>query len=83
MLVCDIGGGTTDLTLIRVKEEDTNASHQLSHEEQKTRLHRVAVGQHLILGGDNLDLALAKAAEEQLMESQRELCLRETGTPCG
>ena len=48
VLVCDIGGGTTDLTLIAVSEE----AGQLV-------LTRVAVGDHILLGGDNMDLALA------------------------
>ncbi len=48
VLVVDIGGGTTDFSLIRVLEEGGNL-----------QLHRVAVGEHLLLGGDNIDLALA------------------------
>jgi molecular chaperone DnaK (HSP70) len=51
VLVCDVGGGTTDLTLIAVTEE----AGQLV-------LTRVAVGDHILLGGDNMDLALAHAA---------------------
>ena len=51
VLICDVGGGTTDLTLIAVGEE----SGQLS-------LTRVAVGDHILLGGDNMDLALAHSA---------------------
>ncbi|MCA9129061.1 MAG: Hsp70 family protein [Planctomycetales bacterium] len=79
ILVCDIGGGTTDFTLIRVREaanrdEESNHSGSLKDqaetldEEHRGRLslHRVAVGQHLILGGDNIDLALAKMAENKL-----------------
>ena len=50
ILVCDIGGGTSDFTLIRVAPRRTGG---------KVQFHRVAVGEHLILGGDNLDLALA------------------------
>jgi len=56
ILVCDIGGGTTDLTLIRVR----------CGEDGTFRFHRVAVGEHLILGGDNLDLALAYHIEDKL-----------------
>jgi len=56
ILVCDIGGGTTDFTLIRVRHG----------EGAKVQFHRVAVGDHLILGGDNQDLALAKHLEDQL-----------------
>ena len=48
MLVCDIGGGTTDLTLVEVAEENGELT-----------LQRVAVGNHLLVGGDNMDLALA------------------------
>lgn len=56
ILVCDIGGGTSDFTLIRVRRGEAG----------KIRFHRVAVGEHLILGGDNLDLALAHALERKL-----------------
>lgn len=56
ILVCDIGGGTTDFTLIRVRHG----------EGDRVQFHRVAVGDHLILGGDNQDLALAKHLEDQL-----------------
>lgn len=56
ILVCDIGGGTSDFTLIRVRRGEGG----------KVRFHRVAVGEHLILGGDNLDLALAHAIERKL-----------------
>jgi hypothetical protein len=53
VLVCDVGGGTTDLSLIAVSEE----GGQLV-------LTRVAVGDHILLGGDNMDLALAHAAAQ-------------------
>jgi molecular chaperone DnaK (HSP70) len=56
ILVCDIGGGTSDFTLIRVRRGEGN----------KVQFHRVAVGEHLILGGDNLDLALAHYFEPKL-----------------
>lgn len=56
ILVCDIGGGTSDFTLIRVR----------AGEHGKVQFHRVAVGEHLILGGDNLDLALATFVEGKL-----------------
>ncbi len=55
ILVCDIGGGTTDFCLIAVDEEEGNLS-----------LERVAVGEHLLLGGDNMDLALAVGLEQRL-----------------
>ncbi len=53
VLVCDVGGGTTDLTLIAVSED----AGQLA-------LTRVAVGDHILLGGDNMDLALAHAVAQ-------------------
>ncbi len=56
ILVCDVGGGTTDFTLIRVKRASDGA----------VQFHRVAVGDHLILGGDNCDLALAHHIERRL-----------------
>ena len=56
ILVCDIGGGTSDFTLIRVRRGEGG----------KVQFHRVAVGDHLILGGDNLDLALAHYLEQRL-----------------
>ena len=55
VLVCDVGGGTTDLTLITLTEI----------EGQTPRFERLAVGDHLILGGDNIDLALARHVEKQ------------------
>ncbi|QEF96757.1 Chaperone protein DnaK [Stieleria maiorica] len=58
ILVCDIGGGTTDLTLIRVRPAGAD--------NDQVQFHRVAVGRHLILGGDNMDLAVAKLAEAKL-----------------
>lgn len=48
LLVCDVGGGTTDLTLVGVAEEGGELV-----------LKRLAVGNHLLVGGDNMDLALA------------------------
>ncbi|MBN1590199.1 MAG: Hsp70 family protein, partial [Pirellulales bacterium] len=48
LLVCDVGGGTTDLTLVAVSEE-----------AGELILERMAVGNHLLVGGDNMDLALA------------------------
>ncbi|RJR30182.1 MAG: Hsp70 family protein [Desulfobacteraceae bacterium] len=48
ILVCDVGGGTTDFSLIQVSEEDGELV-----------LKRVAVGDHILLGGDNMDIALA------------------------
>lgn len=52
ILICDVGGGTTDFTLITLKET-----------ENGPKFERIAVGDHLILGGDNMDLALARHVE--------------------
>ena len=54
ILVCDVGGGTTDLSLITLKES-----------EGFPKFERIAVGDHLILGGDNIDLALARVIESK------------------
>ncbi len=55
VLVCDIGGGTTDFSLIMVSEENG-----------ELMLKRVAVGDHILLGGDNMDLALARLLQKRL-----------------
>jgi len=55
ILVVDIGGGTTDLSLIAVTEQNGNLE-----------LTRVAVGDHILLGGDNMDLALAYTVKAKL-----------------
>jgi molecular chaperone DnaK (HSP70) len=65
ILVCDIGGGTTDFTLMHVR--DGASAHDA--EDGKIQLHRIAVGDHLLLGGDNLDLALAHVLEPRLTAS--------------
>jgi molecular chaperone DnaK (HSP70) len=57
VLVVDIGGGTTDLSLFSVESKPDNPI---------PRLQRVAVSDHILLGGDNLDLALAHFAENKL-----------------
>ena len=63
VLVVDVGGGTTDLTLIRV---------EASHDGGLPVFTRTAVGEHLMLGGDNMDLALAHQLEAQFAgEGQR------------
>ena len=56
LLVFDIGGGTTDFTLIRVGDDGDS-------------FERTAVGDHLLLGGDNIDLTLAKHIETQLRDT--------------
>ena len=61
ILVCDIGGGTTDFTLIHVRQSGSDGE-----ESGRVQFHRVAVGDHLILGGDNLDLALAHHVEQKI-----------------
>jgi hypothetical protein len=55
VLVCDIGGGTTDFSLILVGERDGDLA-----------LERVAIGDHILLGGDNMDLALARVMQQRL-----------------
>lgn len=55
VLVCDVGGGTSDFTLVRVSREGDRISFT-----------RTSVGRHLLLGGDNLDLTLSWLAESKL-----------------
>jgi molecular chaperone DnaK (HSP70) len=55
VLVCDIGGGTTDFSLIEVADDGGSLS-----------LERIAVGDHILLGGDNIDLALAAIVQRDL-----------------
>jgi hypothetical protein len=55
ILVVDVGGGTSDFSLIAVVEREGNLE-----------LHRVAVGDHILLGGDNMDLALAHVVARKL-----------------
>ena len=59
LLVCDVGGGTTDFTLIQVQFDP-------DQKQQQPTLTRIGVGDHLMLGGDNIDLALARIAEHRL-----------------
>jgi molecular chaperone DnaK (HSP70) len=60
VLVCDVGGGTTDFSLIRAHVADGDLTFE-----------RIAIGEHLLLGGDNLDLALAALVEQKLSGSGR------------
>ncbi|ENQ8062803.1 hsp70 family protein [Vibrio parahaemolyticus] len=60
ILVCDVGGGTTDLSLIEAK---------FTHDD--LALDRIGVGEHLMLGGDNLDLALAHLAESRFSQNKK------------
>ncbi len=62
LLVCDVGGGTTDLTLIKI-----------DHSSDEPQLSRIGVGDHLMLGGDNIDLALAHLAESRLTSEHKKL----------
>ena len=59
ILICDIGGGTTDFSLVR--------AHLNKGEWQ---FERTAIGEHLLLGGDNLDLALASCLEKKLKDNK-------------
>ncbi len=58
ILVCDVGGGTTDFTLITLKAS-----------QGSPRFQRLAVGDHLILGGDNIDLAMARYVESKFQKN--------------
>lgn len=58
ILVCDVGGGTTDFTLVTLREVDGSP-----------RFERIAVGDHLILGGDNMDFAIARSVARRLGKS--------------
>ena len=62
ILVCDVGGGTTDFTLISVTDEGGDLA-----------LSRLAVGEHILLGGDNMDLALAYAVAATLPQGMEGL----------
>jgi molecular chaperone DnaK (HSP70) len=57
VLVCDVGGGTTDLSLIKVELRDGHSS-----------ITRIGVGNHLMLGGDNMDMALAHLVEARMAD---------------
>lgn len=59
VLVCDVGGGTTDFSLIAIGED-----------EGALALNRIAVGDHILLGGDNMDLTLAFVMRQTLQNSQ-------------
>lgn len=59
VLVCDVGGGTTDFSLIAVNDH-----------EGELQLQRIAVGEHTLLGGDNMDLTLAYGMAAKLKREQ-------------
>jgi len=60
LMVCDVGGGTTDLSLIKIAQAKDNT----------LSLTRIGVGNHLMLGGDNVDLALAHTVEQYINGKQ-------------
>ncbi len=62
VLVCDVGGGTTDFSLIEVADDGGTLA-----------LERIAVGDHILLGGDNMDLALAALVAKQLADAGKTL----------
>ncbi len=64
VLVCDIGGGTTDFSLIKIDEENGELV-----------LDRIAVGDHLLVGGDNMDLALAYHVSNRLAKKRTKINL--------
>ncbi len=63
VLVCDVGGGTSDFSLIEVKDDGAG----------NLGLERVAVGDHILLGGDNMDLALAHHLMGKLAKDKKKL----------
>jgi molecular chaperone DnaK (HSP70) len=71
VFVCDIGGGTTDFTLIQVNKAETQRQRGGGRGEKKISFTRTAVGDHILLGGDNMDLALARLLEQQVQSSGR------------
>jgi molecular chaperone DnaK (HSP70) len=62
ILVCDVGGGTADFSLIAISGKDGNL-----------QLERISVGEHILLGGDNMDLALAYTLQAQLESTGKSL----------
>jgi Hsp70 protein len=62
ILVCDVGGGTADFSLIAISGKDGNLE-----------LERISVGEHILLGGDNMDLALAYTLQAQLESTGKSL----------
>jgi hypothetical protein len=62
ILVCDVGGGTTDFSLIAVVDQGGDLT-----------LQRVAVGDHILLGGDNMDLTLAHLLQQKLLAANKKI----------
>ena len=76
VLVVDVGGGTTDFSLMAVtlpaaEQAQAQAQAQASGDGVWPQIDRMAVGDHLMLGGDNMDLAIAHALEAQLAGATR------------
>lgn len=73
VLVVDVGGGTTDLTLLQVGPRDGLSPTELVTlpPHQRVSVERVAVGRHLLLGGDNIDLMLAHVVERKFALKKR------------
>ncbi len=69
VLVCDVGGGTSDFTVVEVRRGPEGLS-----------LERIAVGDHILLGGDNIDLALARLAERKLPQTRLDFARFQTLT---
>jgi hypothetical protein len=59
ILICDVGGGTTDFTIVGIREGETGL-----------RFDRLAVGEHLMLGGDNMDMTLGRHLEAKLLHPE-------------
>ncbi len=69
VLVCDVGGGTSDFTVVEVKRGPEGLS-----------LERIAVGDHILLGGDNMDLAIARLVERKLPKARLDFARFQTLT---
>lgn len=69
VLVVDMGGGTTDLSLFSAAVSDEDVAFE-----------RTAVGEHLLLGGDNIDLALARLVEQRFKDKTAKLSVRQWQT---
>ena len=70
ILAIDVGGGTTDFALIYALAREEGEGSEVRAKSAK--FYRVAVGDHLVLGGDNLDLALCQYIEGKILEKRRE-----------
>ena len=70
IFVCDVGGGTADFSLIAVTDSDG-----------QLELERISVGEHILLGGDNMDLALAYTVQARMEDEGQSLELRGSSSP--